>query len=129
MQYSSGRNDETIQAEYSVAPNDDVYVRAGSWFGEACLFETDLTRDFTAVAFDESELAVLEAKHYHSIVEKYPRVRARHRHISSSLRSGKVKLEDMACNTSAGDDGPRRRFSNLFSSVRLSKRKVGVTTD
>eukprot|EP00928_Gymnodinium_smaydae_P044433 TRINITY_DN2963_c1_g2_i1.p1 TRINITY_DN2963_c1_g2~~TRINITY_DN2963_c1_g2_i1.p1 ORF type:complete len:789 (-),score=134.59 TRINITY_DN2963_c1_g2_i1:335-2701(-) len=63
-------------------------LSAGSWFGENALFEKNSTRNITAIAVLESELAVLSAVDYARIVARHPRVATRNEQIASALSSG-----------------------------------------
>lgn len=112
--------------EFEVVETEDTYG-AGAWFGEACLFEIDRTRDFTAVALVEAELAVLIASDYHTIVGKYPRVLNRHRHIVASLQNGKLRLDMLAYRESAmKDQQSTSKFGMLFRSILPDNRVAAL---
>jgi len=107
-------------ANYQVSAalaSDALDLHSGAWFGEASLFETDRTGDFSVVAVAESELAVLEAKNYHHIVGKYPRVLARHRHICERLKDGKLDLGMFGYVRPSDDENTISKRSRCFKAL------------
>lgn len=75
---------------------EDNDMGEGAWFGEACLFASDQTREFSVLAVVDSELAVLESASYHSIASKYPRVLHRHEQIAARILEGSLDVDMLA---------------------------------
>jgi hypothetical protein len=111
----------------------DVDIHPGAWFGEIALFESDRTYDFSVVSIMESELAVLDAGCYHRIVNKYPRICARHRHILSSLSTEQISLDMFAYHKPAGDSDDHfksHKIFQVFHHLRASlTSNLGATTE
>merc|ERR1712113_1310223 len=69
---------------------------SGAWFAEACLFQDNYEHTATVVAGAESELAVLPAKEYHRIVQKFPRLLNRHQVLQDAVKNEKVNIAQLA---------------------------------
>lgn len=111
------------------AEEDDVDVLTGAWFGEASLFASDHACQFSVVAVIESELAVLEAAHYHHIVGKYPRVLARHREILKGLKSRTLNLDMFAYHGASLEDdrnltSKSHKFFQMLHNLRSPRTSI-----
>eukprot|EP00931_Biecheleriopsis_adriatica_P037704 TRINITY_DN21628_c1_g1_i1.p1 TRINITY_DN21628_c1_g1~~TRINITY_DN21628_c1_g1_i1.p1 ORF type:complete len:881 (+),score=139.03 TRINITY_DN21628_c1_g1_i1:61-2703(+) len=73
----------------------DEWLHSGAWFGERCLFMEQETRDFTALADSDVELAVLAAAEYSRITQLYPKLWLRHRALVKQCKLGKMSLQDL----------------------------------
>jgi len=77
-------------------PPRETNLETGAWFGEACLLKCRRIRTATFVAATETELAVLPAREYFRIVQKYPRLLERHQNIEEAMRDGRMNVADLA---------------------------------
>lgn len=68
----------------------------GAWFGEACLFAQKVVRTFGAIAVAETELAVLPARGYRRVLQRYPHLLERHGAMHRALRERRLDLADLA---------------------------------
>ncbi|CAK0846605.1 unnamed protein product [Prorocentrum cordatum] len=68
----------------------------GAWFGEACLFAQKVVRTFGAIAVAETELAVLPARGYRRVLQRYPHLLERHGAMHRALRESRLDLADLA---------------------------------
>lgn len=76
----------------------EMQIETGAWFGEACLFMQGVVSSSTIVAACDAELATLAECDYTRIIQKYPRLLAKHHKISKAIRKGTFMLEDLAYN-------------------------------
>lgn len=74
----------------------EMEVETGAWFAEACLFDEGFEHTATVVAGADSELAVLPAKEYHRIVQKFPRLLNRHTVLQQAVKNEKVSISQLA---------------------------------
>lgn len=90
----------------------EIEIETGAWFGEACLFNSDVIRDNTIVAIVEAELAVLPARAYLQVVQQYPRIMEKHQKIQDALAAGKVSIDKFAYKLrSSPETETARRFT------------------
>lgn len=68
----------------------------GAWFGEACLFAQKVVRTFGAIAVAETELAVLPARGYRRVLQRYPLLLERHGAMHRALKERRLDLADLA---------------------------------
>merc|ERR1712061_889058 len=69
---------------------------AGAWFGEACLFQQNCIRDFTAFAAMESELAVLALRDYQRVLRKDPPQASGHKNIEREIQTKRLTMTAIA---------------------------------
>merc|ERR1712176_896487 len=101
---------------------EDLELETGAWLGEACLLEEDSLHDATVVAVVETELAVLAAREFHRIVQKFPRLMMRHKHLQSAVRDKKVNMAQLA---HKGTHGPHLDRSQSALARFLPSRMLG----
>lgn len=89
----------TASADSRIGIEEHCELPVGSWFGEESLFKETCVRTATVFALYESELAVLLAEDYHSLIKMYPRLQNRHAAISSDLLIGKRNISMLAHRT------------------------------
>lgn len=112
---------------------DDILeyeVSTGAWFGESCLFDEDSVHDSTIAATAESELAVLTAREFRRIAEKFPRLMQRHRQIEEAITQKEVSIAQLAYRRGQSEAGGGRRGSILdgVTFLRRSRGKVADST-
>jgi len=100
----------------------EVEVGAGGWIGEACLFDNTCVRETTAYAAEESELAVLQASDYHSLIVKYPHLSAKHKSLEQAIKNGTLRMDKLAFKRTPSFDNSRQR--NRKSFFRLGDRTI-----
>ena len=76
--------------------DEETELGAGAWCGEACLFFDRHMCTATVHAVLESELAVLAARDYHKVLQKFPALLERHNRLNEALRSEELSLKSLA---------------------------------
>eukprot|EP00927_Polykrikos_kofoidii_P044796 TRINITY_DN38684_c0_g1_i1.p1 TRINITY_DN38684_c0_g1~~TRINITY_DN38684_c0_g1_i1.p1 ORF type:complete len:822 (+),score=125.82 TRINITY_DN38684_c0_g1_i1:123-2588(+) len=74
---------------------EDCEVGPGAWFGEQCLFHSEIVRTFTAIAAADTELAVLQASDYQRLLNKFPRLDERHARLAVAVSSGTLSTDEL----------------------------------
>jgi len=93
-------------------------LEAGAWFGERCLFEKDRVRVSSGFAATDSEIAVLLAKDYHRIIQKYPKLLEQHRNMQRGVAEQRLSLSELEyVRPPVGRSKPVRERKNLRGGV------------
>jgi len=106
-------NDGDEHVEYEVGQ--------GAWFGETCLFAEGCVHKATVAAVNESELAVLPAREFRRIAERFPRLQERHRQLQAALAKKEVSIAQLAYQ-STDAQAPGRSSVSIFKPVTLLRR-------
>jgi len=92
-----GEEEEGSEEGYEDPQADvkETVMRAGTWWGERCLFTNPEPREFTVLADTDSELAVLPAQEYYRICQMYPNLWRKHRALCKHIENGTMNMRDL----------------------------------
>eukprot|EP00930_Biecheleria_cincta_P079371 TRINITY_DN67184_c0_g1_i1.p1 TRINITY_DN67184_c0_g1~~TRINITY_DN67184_c0_g1_i1.p1 ORF type:complete len:172 (+),score=29.39 TRINITY_DN67184_c0_g1_i1:352-867(+) len=75
---------------------DEVQLDAGSWFGEQSFFtKRPIIRNFTAMAVEEAELAILTMMEFLKLMEIYPQMKRRLKKLAKAVQQGQLRVDDL----------------------------------
>jgi len=96
-------------------PYKEYEVETGAWFGEASLFDEGCVHTATVAAAVESELAILPAREYRRIAEKFPRLQQRHTSIERAIRNKEVNISTLSYKAERPSESPGSKSQMSFS--------------